>query len=335
MPGRAGATQARTRIPEGPMPLPRWCDSSSSTTNGREAGTVLRPYPALQLVLPPGRKLAVRACAPSLDPALLTFALRAVFAGEGCAAGEGCEGPCEVLYLGRNDEEFARRSLRHLGEGLQVEVAERLGREVGAFQSLEELARHLDLGGLYVAVRLRFALGAQYGRPLVAFGAKDRGLFFAFGLQDGGPLVAFGGQDGGAAGPLGLHLLLHSLLDVPGGDDLLELHPRHPDAPFLRHLVKDRAQFRVDLVAGGQGLVEDEVADDVPQSSLGDLLQRQVEVCDLVLCGPRVDYLIVDHGRDLHPDVVARDDRLRLEGNDLFPQVRLGQHAVHYGDDEG
>jgi hypothetical protein len=108
------------------MPLPRWCVSSSSTTNGREAGTVLRPRrkPALQLVLPPGGELAVRVCATSLDPALLTFFLRISFGGEGGAAGKGSEFPCEVLYLGRNDEELARRSLRHLGEGLQVEVAE-------------------------------------------------------------------------------------------------------------------------------------------------------------------------------------------------------------------
>jgi hypothetical protein len=106
------------------MPLPSWCDSSSSTTNGREAGTVLRPYPALQLVLPPCRKLAVRVCAPSLVPALLAFVLRAFFAGEGGAAGKGPEFPYEVLYLGRNDEELARRSFGHLGEGLQVEIAE-------------------------------------------------------------------------------------------------------------------------------------------------------------------------------------------------------------------
>src|SRR5687768_5560169 len=99
------------------MPLPRWCASSSSTTNGREAGTLLRPgrKPALQLVLAPGGELAVRVCIPSLDLALPTFALRAVFAGEGGATGKGSEGPCEVLYLGRNDEELARRSLRHLG----------------------------------------------------------------------------------------------------------------------------------------------------------------------------------------------------------------------------
>ena len=106
--------------------LPRWCDSSGSTTHPREAKTLLRPRrkPALQLVLPPGGELAVRVCATSLDPALLTFLLRAVFSSEGGAAGKGCEFPCEVLYLGRNDEELARRSLRHLRESFQVEVAE-------------------------------------------------------------------------------------------------------------------------------------------------------------------------------------------------------------------
>ena len=49
----------------------------------------LRLKPFLQLVLAPGGELAVRACFPSLDPALPAFVLRAVFAGEGGAAGKG------------------------------------------------------------------------------------------------------------------------------------------------------------------------------------------------------------------------------------------------------
>jgi hypothetical protein len=73
-----------------------------------------------------------------------------------------------------------------------------------------------------------------------------------------------------------------------------------------------------------QGLVQNKVADDVPEGGLGDLLQRQVEVGDLVLGGPRIHDLVVDHGRDLHPHVVVGDDRLRLEGDDLFSEVRLG-----------
>ena len=69
-----------------------------------EAGRLPRWRPALQRVLPPGLKLAVRVCAWSLEPASLPFVLRAVLACEGGAAGEGSEFPCEVLYLGRNDE---------------------------------------------------------------------------------------------------------------------------------------------------------------------------------------------------------------------------------------
>src|SRR3712207_6077851 len=129
------------------------------------------------------------------------------------------DGAREVLYLRGDHEELARRALGHLRERTKVEVAEGLGGEVGALEALEELARHLDLGGLDVAVGLGLAL-----RP------EDRRLALALGAQDGRALVALGGQDGGAAGALGLHLLLHRLLDVARGDDLLYLHPR-PGCP--------------------------------------------------------------------------------------------------------
>jgi hypothetical protein len=69
-----------------------------------EAGHLRRQRTALQRVLPPGLKLAVRVCVWSLEPASLPFVLRSVLACEGGAAGEGSEFPCEVLYLGRNDE---------------------------------------------------------------------------------------------------------------------------------------------------------------------------------------------------------------------------------------
>ena len=52
----------------------------------------------------------------------------------------------------------------------------------GAFQPLEELARHLDLGGLYVAISLRFALGAQHGRPLIRL--RREGLEDSFSPSD-------------------------------------------------------------------------------------------------------------------------------------------------------
>src|SRR3712207_7210157 len=60
------------------------------------------------------------------------------------------DGAREVLYLRGDHEELARRALGHLRERTKVEVAEGLGGEVGALEALEELARHLDLGGLDV-----------------------------------------------------------------------------------------------------------------------------------------------------------------------------------------
>src|SRR5215210_1137883 len=69
--------------------------------------------------------------------------------------------------------------------------------------------------------------------------------------------------------------------------------------------------------------------------SLALISSRQVEVGDLVLGGAGVNDLVVDDGRDLHADVVVGYDRLRLEGDDLLPQVRLGQHLVHHRDHEG
>src|SRR5829696_2879013 len=210
-PGPAGATPARTRTPRVPTPRPRWCVSSCSTRRRRRDGPI-PPGGVLDRSTPPGRKLAVGLRGRGLQATLLFFALRVVLVGQGGTAGQGPDRAGEVLYLGGDHEELARRSLGHLGEGLQVEVAQGFGGEVGVLQALEELAGHLDLGGLHVAVGLRLALGAQDCRALFAFCAEDRGFLLAFGLQDRGALVAFRGQDRGATGPLRLHLLLHRLL---------------------------------------------------------------------------------------------------------------------------
>src|SRR5215216_1068849 len=43
--GQAGATRARTPIPEVPTPQPRWCVSSSSTTNVKAVGAGFKPAP--------------------------------------------------------------------------------------------------------------------------------------------------------------------------------------------------------------------------------------------------------------------------------------------------
>src|SRR5215207_1385776 len=224
--GPAGATPARTPTRRARTRPPRCCVSSGSIEDISRRCSI-RGRTFLQRVFPSGRELAVRASVRSVEPALLALALGVVLAGQRGTAGQGADGASEVLYLGGDHEELARRALRHLGKGLQVEVAQGFRGEVRAFQTLEELTRHLDLGCLDVAV----------------------GFGLAFGAEHRGALIAFRRQDRGAAGPLGLHLLLHRLLDVAWRDDLLQLHPRHPDAPLLRHLVEDRAELRVDLVA--------------------------------------------------------------------------------------
>jgi glycogen operon protein len=64
--------------------------------------------------------------------------------------------------------------------------------------------------------------------------------------------------------------------------DGLELDAVDADAPAAGLLVEDPAQLGVDLVAGGQGLLEVERADDVAQGGDGQLLDALDEVGDLV-----------------------------------------------------
>ena len=67
--------------------------------------------------------------------------------------------------------------------------------------------------------------------------------------------------DHGPPGALGLHLLVHGVHDVGRRVDALDLDPADPHAPLVGGVVEDLAQLEVDLVAGGQRLVELHVAD--------------------------------------------------------------------------
>ena len=63
-----------------------------------------------------------------------------------------------------------------------------------------------------------------------------------------------------------------------GGDDLADLHGGHLAAPALGLLVELGAQHLVDLVALGQHVVEQDVADDGAQRGRRDALERAREV---------------------------------------------------------
>ena len=88
----------------------------------------------------------------------------------------------------------------------------------------------------------------------------------------------------------------------------------------------------VDLVRLGERLVQGVLPDDLAQRGLGDLIDGGVDVLDRDDGLDRVDDPEVRHRRDVHADVVAGDDALRLDGHRDDPQ-RDPVHDVDERDD--
>ncbi len=243
-------------------------------------------------------------------------------------AAEAADRPAEVAQrlaeLARDHEDLVGLAARELGQHLQVLVGEEalVGGAV-----VDRLEDGLD--------RLRLTLGAQDRRRAGALGLEDGGLLLALGGEDRGLLDALGREDRGAAVALGAHLLLHRLLDGPGRLDGLELDAVDADAPAARGLVEHGAQLRVDLVAGGQDLLQRESADDVAQRGDGELLDRLQRVGDLVGGGLRVRDREVDDRVDADDEVVLGDHGLRRERDDLLAEVDQRPHAVDERDEQG
>jgi hypothetical protein len=80
-------------------------------------------------------------------------------------------------------------------------------------------------------------------------------------------------------------------------------------------------------------VVEVEGADDVAQTRQRQLLDAPGQVLDLVGRPHRIRHHEVDDGVDLHGDVVASDDRLRLDLRDLLAQIDGGADRVEEGHD--
>ena len=163
---------------------------------------------------------------------------------------------------------------------------------------------------------------------------KDGCAGFAFCGQNVGLLLAFCGEDCGAAVTLCTHLLFHGVLDGCRGLDFLDVHAGDAQAPAAGGGVEYASQFRVDLVAGGEGLLQVQATDDVTQGCAGQFVHGANVVGDFVGCGLGVGDLEVHDGVDADHEVIFGNHGLRGEGNDLFTQVDEGQHAVNYGDDD-
>src|SRR3989449_1316426 len=123
--------------------------------------------------------------------------------------------------------------------------------------------------------------------------------------------LAVGVDDLGSALALGLGLLGHGALHVLGQVDLLDLHGRHLDPPWLGVLVDDPLVMLVDLVARRQEVVQLHLAEHAPQRRLGDLRGRVEVILNRDDRALGVDHAEVNDGADLQGHVVARDHVLR------------------------
>src|SRR5699024_1688752 len=138
--------------------------------------------------------------------------------------------------------------------------------------------------------------GGEDGGVLVAFRGEDLRLLAAFGGLDVGFAGTFGRQDHGALLAVGLHLLLHRLLDGGRRLDGLQFDSCDAEAPFGGGLVPLAAEAAVDVVAGGQGLLQRQATDDATQGGGGDLLDAEDVVGHAVDGAGRVIDLEGDHG---------------------------------------
>ncbi len=155
--------------------------------------------------------------------------------------------------------------------------------------------------------------------------ARIWAAFWPSALLIGGLPLALGLQDDGALVAVGAHLLLHRVLDRRRRIDGLELDPGDPDAPPAGRLVEHAAQLAVDLVAGGQRLLEVHPTDHVAQRGDRQLLDGLDVVGDLVRRRPRVGHLEIDDRVDVDGQVVLGDHRLRRERHHLLAQVDRGR----------
>ena len=99
-------------------------------------------------------------------------------------------------------------------------------------------------------------------------------------------------------------------------------------APGVRGLIQDGPHLGVDGVAGGQALVQLQLADDVAQGGGGEVLNGVHGILHAVGIQLGVGDLEIDHGVDLHGDVVLGDHRLGVEVCHLLLQADLLHHPL-------
>ena len=246
--------------------------------------------------------------------------------------------PCEQLPgllevgadVGRHEPHLVGAALGQARQQLQLLVGQHGLVDAGALDRLDDARdrERLALGPQHPGLLL--ALGGEHRRLLRGLGPQHRGLLLALRRQHRRLLLALGGEDRRALAAVGPHRLLHRVADRRRRLDAADLHAVDLDAPLAGRLVEDRRQLAVDVVAPGQRLLEREPADDVAQRRDDELLDRGDVVLDLVRRRGDVGRGVVDDGVDADDEVVAGDDRLRREADDLLADVDLDADLVQH-----
>ena len=101
----------------------------------------------------------------------------------------------------------------------------------------DTVAWAIDRGVSYFDVAPTY--GDAQDRLGPALGLEDVLLLLGLRTQDGGLLVALGVQNFGATFTLGLHLLLHGVLNFCWRRDVAQLHAIHLGTPLVRSVIQD------------------------------------------------------------------------------------------------
>ncbi|VTR68220.1 23S rRNA methylase (modular protein) [Desulfosarcina cetonica] len=133
--------------------------------------------------------------------------------------------------------------------------------------------------------------------------------------------------------PLGFGLLGHGALHLLGQVDVLELHRGDLDAPGIGMGIQDFLQLGVDLFPRREQFVQLGLAAHAAQGRLGQLGDGVSVVLHLHDGLDRFDHAEIDHGIDLHRDVVPGDHVLGIHIHGHQAQAHL-DHFVHDGNQD-
>ena len=166
---------------------------------------------------------------------------------------------------------------------------------------------------------------AEDGGLLFRVCAEDGGFFFAFRNQNLGVLGAFRLQNCLPAIALRFHLLFHGVLDVGGRQNVLQLYAGNFNAPRIGGFVQNGAHFGVNDVAGSEGLIQFQIANDVTQSGSGEGFHSDHGLLHAVGVQLGICNLEIHNGINLHGNVILGDNGLgRIVQNLLFQTYALG-----------